>query len=133
MLFLYFFFFSPDVTSNYDYVFLCGDLNFRINKSREDVLDFVSKTWGETSPVDFRPELSKLLEADQLKLSLANSRGTMIHHFMCTHFYSKENVFCFYSDRILRTFSEAEITFAPTYKYIPGTENFDEAKQRVPS
>ncbi|XP_046461958.1 inositol polyphosphate 5-phosphatase E-like [Daphnia pulex] len=97
-----------DVTSNYDYVFLCGDLNFRINKSREDVLDFVSKTWGETSAVDFRPELTKLLEADQLKLSLANNR-------------------------ILRTFSEAEITFAPTYKYIPGTENFDEAKQRVPS
>lgn len=62
------------MTSNYDYVFLCGDLNFRINKSREDVLDFVSKTWGETSPtVDFRPELTKLLEADQLKLSLANS------------------------------------------------------------
>jgi hypothetical protein len=87
------------VTSNYDYVFLCGDLNFRINKSREEVLDFVSKTWGEISPVDFRPELSKLLEADQLKLSLANSRGTIIHHFMCTNFYSKENVlFSFRSD-----------------------------------
>ena len=43
------------------------------------------------------------------------------------------NFSCCYSDRILRTFNEAQITFAPTYKYIPGTENFDEDKQRVPS
>lgn len=62
-----------DVTCNYDFIFLCGDLNFRINKSREDVIDFISKTWGETSPVDFQPELTNLLEADQLKHSLANS------------------------------------------------------------
>lgn len=83
------------MTSNYDYVFLCGDLNFRINKSREDVLDFVSKTWGETSPADFRPELSKLLEADQLKLSLANSRGTPEQLFiiLCAHIFIAKKMF----------------------------------------
>lgn len=35
---------------------------------------------------------------------------------------------------MLKNFHEAEITFQPTYKYIPGTDEFDDsAKQRVPS
>lgn len=43
-----------------------------------------------------------------------------------------KNTFCI-PDRILKTFNEADITFAPTYKYIPGTNDFDEDKQRIPS
>ncbi len=38
------------------------------------------------------------------------------------------------SDRHLRGFEEAEIGFAPTYKYATGSSEFDDsAKQRVPS
>lgn len=35
---------------------------------------------------------------------------------------------------MLRNFREAKITFGPTYKYVPGTDEFDDSpKQRVPS
>ncbi|XP_057373007.1 inositol polyphosphate 5-phosphatase E-like [Daphnia carinata] len=96
-----------DVTSNYDLVFICGDMNFRINKPREEVIDIVSKTWVDPSSPCGRG-LTTLMEADQLKFSLKNNR-------------------------ILKTFNEANITFPPTYKYIPGTGDFDEDKQRIPS
>lgn len=51
---------------------MCGDMNFRINKPREEVVDIVSKTWGDTSTV-CQSGLSMLLEADQLKHSLKHS------------------------------------------------------------
>ena len=38
-----------------------------------------------------------------------------------------------YSDKHLRGFQESEILFQPTYKYVPGTLNFDPTNQRVPS
>lgn len=64
-----------DVTSNYDVAFLCGDLNFRLNKSREEVLDIVSKGWGDNSSIDVQRELLPLLlETDQLKYSFGNSK-----------------------------------------------------------
>lgn len=39
-----------------------------------------------------------------------------------------------FSDKLFKIFQEAPITFPPTYKYVPGTEDFDDStKQRVPS
>ena len=64
---------STDVTSNYDVVFLFGDLNFRLNRSREDVLDIVARNWGGTLSAEFKEELPNLLASDQLKHSLKHS------------------------------------------------------------
>ena len=64
-------FFSSDVTNNYDVVFLCGDLNFRLNKSREDVIDIVAKLFTDRPQNNVGPSL---LESDQLKNSIKQSK-----------------------------------------------------------
>jgi len=63
--------FSSDVTNNYDVVFLCGDLNFRLNKSREDVIDIVAKLFTDRPQNNVGPSL---LESDQLKNSIKQSK-----------------------------------------------------------
>jgi inositol polyphosphate 5-phosphatase INPP5E len=54
-----------DVTNNYDTVFLFGDLNFRIDKPREQVIDASS-----------RNQIELLLQADELNKCLSQSKRT---------------------------------------------------------
>lgn len=91
-----------DVTQNFDCVFWCGDLNFRLAQPREEVIQWVTDTsFPQQSPVN--------LHKDQLQTIL--NEGA-----------------------VLRGFEEAPITFPPTYKYDPGTQNFDSSsKQRTPA
>ncbi|XP_031842148.1 inositol-3-phosphate synthase isoform X2 [Nomia melanderi] len=93
---------SKDVTQNFDCVFWCGDLNFRLAQPREEVIQWVTDTcFPQQSPVN--------LHKDQLRTIL--NEGA-----------------------VLRGFEEAPITFPPTYKYDPGTQNFDSSsKQRTPA
>ncbi|XP_017881089.1 inositol polyphosphate 5-phosphatase E isoform X2 [Ceratina calcarata] len=93
---------SKDVTQNFDCVFWCGDLNFRLAQPREEVIQWVTDTsFPQQSPVN--------LHKDQLQTIL--NEGA-----------------------VLRGFEEAPITFPPTYKYDPGTQNFDSSsKQRTPA
>ncbi|XP_029053619.1 inositol polyphosphate 5-phosphatase E isoform X2 [Osmia bicornis bicornis] len=93
---------SKDVTQNFDCVFWCGDLNFRLTQPREEVIQWVTNTcFPQQSPIN--------LNKDQLRTIL--NEGT-----------------------VLRGFEEAPITFPPTYKYDPGTQNFDSSsKQRTPA
>ncbi|XP_019885281.1 inositol polyphosphate 5-phosphatase E isoform X1 [Camponotus floridanus] len=93
---------SKDVTQNFDCVFWCGDLNFRLAQSREEVIQWITNTcFPQESPINLRK--------DQLKIIL--NEGA-----------------------VLRGFEEAPITFPPTYKYDPGTQNFDSSsKQRTPA
>lgn len=60
-----------DATNNYDVVFLCGDLNFRLDKSREDVIDIVAKLFSDRSQNNVG---LSLLESDQLKNSIKQSK-----------------------------------------------------------
>lgn len=91
-----------DVTQNFDCVFWCGDLNFRLSQPREEVIQWVSNMcYPQTTPIS--------LAKDQLRTIL--NEGT-----------------------VLRGFEEGPITFPPTYKYDPGTQNFDtSSKQRCPA
>lgn len=91
-----------DVTQNFDCVFWCGDLNFRLAQPREEVIQWVTDTcFPQQSPVN--------LHKDQLRTIL--NEGA-----------------------VLRGFEEAPIMFPPTYKYDPGTQNFDSSsKQRTPA
>ncbi|XP_029671904.1 inositol polyphosphate 5-phosphatase E isoform X2 [Formica exsecta] len=93
---------SKDVTQNFDCVFWCGDLNFRLAQPREEVIQWITNTcFPQESPINLRK--------DQLRTIL--NEGA-----------------------ILRGFEEAPITFPPTYKYDPGTQNFDSSsKQRTPA
>lgn len=85
-----------EIFDSYDVCFWCGDLNFRLEQSRAEIIR------------DIEDGVS-VLETDQLGWLM--SRGT-----------------------ILRGFKEHPITFRPTYKYDPGTDNFDTStKQRIPS
>ncbi|KAL1115935.1 hypothetical protein AAG570_005430 [Ranatra chinensis] len=94
---------SRDVTDNFDYVFWCGDLNFRICRPRTEVLNWLSQ---QSFPLD---EPHEFTSEDQLTSNLS-------------------------SGSVLRGFEEAPITFPPTYKYDPGTQNFDSSqKRRTPS
>ena len=93
---------SKDVTQNFDCVFWCGDLNFRLSQPREEVIQWVTDTsFPQQSPVNLRK--------DQLRTIL--NEGA-----------------------VLRGFEEGPIMFPPTYKYDPGTHNFDSSsKQRTPA
>ncbi|XP_011874356.1 PREDICTED: uncharacterized protein LOC105565624 isoform X2 [Vollenhovia emeryi] len=93
---------SKDVTQNFDCVFWCGDLNFRLSQPREEVIQWITNTcFPQESPIN--------MHKDQLK-SILNEGA------------------------VLRGFEEAAIMFPPTYKYDPGTQNFDSSsKQRTPA
>ena len=85
-----------DIFDSYDVCFWCGDLNFRLEQSRAEIIR------------DIEDGIS-VLETDQLNWLM--SKGT-----------------------IFRGFKEHSINFRPTYKYDPGTDNFDtSSKQRIPS
>ncbi|CAG9584440.1 unnamed protein product [Danaus chrysippus] len=96
---------SKDVTNNFDYVFWCGDLNFRLGEPRAAVL-----RWIEQTKFPLPPHLPHgLLHADQLTAVLEDGAA-------------------------FRDFREAPITFPPTYKYDPGSQQFDtSSKQRAPA
>lgn len=94
-----------DVTTNYDVVFLLGDLNFRIDRPRQEVVDVVARLWPnrkdqaanqEQGPLFDKPELDterkehtvRLLKADQLKRCIQNSKSlySFINLFKFIHF-----------------------------------------------
>ncbi|KAF4532406.1 hypothetical protein B566_EDAN003858 [Ephemera danica] len=94
---------SKDATKNYDCVFWCGDLNFRLDHNREDVINWA--TCEQAFPADG----PLILDGDQLKQVMAE--GAAFHDFL-----------------------EGPIMFPPTYKYDPGTDNFDSSsKRRTPA
>ncbi|XP_053607651.1 inositol polyphosphate 5-phosphatase E [Plodia interpunctella] len=96
---------SKDVTSNFDYVFWFGDLNFRLGEPRAAVLRWIEQTQFPLPP--YLPH--GLLHADQLTAVLEDGAA-------------------------FRDFREAPITFPPTYKYDPGSQQFDtSSKQRAPA
>ncbi|ADV22632.1 type I inositol-1,4,5-trisphosphate 5-phosphatase 1 [Cryptococcus gattii E566] len=85
---------------DHEMVFLNGDLNYRIDQRRENVISSIANG-----------ELAYLLEHDQLRKEMRTN-----HAFR------------------LRNFAEAPITFAPTYKYDPGTHDYDSSeKRRIPA
>ncbi|WWC90809.1 uncharacterized protein L201_005746 [Kwoniella dendrophila CBS 6074] len=85
---------------DHELVILNGDLNYRIDQRRENVISSIQAG-----------ELPYLLEHDQLRKEMRSN-----HAFR------------------LRSFEEAPITFAPTYKYNPGTHDYDSSeKRRIPA
>ncbi|GLV34574.1 Inositol polyphosphate 5-phosphatase E [Carabus blaptoides fortunei] len=96
---------NKDVTQNFDCVFWCGDLNFRLTQPRDQVLEWIEQT---SFPLPAHLPHG-YLHTDQLKNVLADGAA-------------------------FKGFCEANITFPPTYKYDPGTQQFDtSAKQRTPA
>lgn len=78
---------NKDVTQNFDNVFWCGDLNFRLGEPREKVLE-----WIENTKFPLPSHLPNgYLHTDQLKSVLSNGAA-------------------------FKDFKEANITFPPTYK-----------------
>ncbi|ODO06654.1 hypothetical protein I350_04012 [Cryptococcus amylolentus CBS 6273] len=85
---------------DHEMVFLNGDLNYRIDQRRENVISSVHSN-----------ELAYLLEHDQLRKEMRTN-----HAFR------------------LRSFEEPPINFKPTYKYNPGTHDYDTSeKRRIPA
>ncbi|XP_037930742.1 inositol polyphosphate 5-phosphatase E [Teleopsis dalmanni] len=96
---------NKDVTQNFDNVFWCGDLNFRLGEPREKLLEWIQNT--------------------KFPLPSHLPHGCM-HTDQLTSVLSDGAAF--------RGFLEANITFPPTYKYDPGTQHFDtSSKQRAPA
>ncbi|XP_063971851.1 inositol polyphosphate 5-phosphatase E isoform X2 [Diachasmimorpha longicaudata] len=63
---------SKDVTQNFDCVFWCGDLNFRLAQPREEVIQWVSDAcFPQTTPVN--------LSKDQLRMTL--NEGAVLRGF----------------------------------------------------
>ncbi|XP_059619169.1 inositol polyphosphate 5-phosphatase E [Phlebotomus argentipes] len=96
---------NKDVTHNFDSVYWCGDLNFRLGEPREKLLE-----WIENTQFPLPAHLPHgYLHTDQLTSVLSDGAA-------------------------FKGFKEAKITFPPTYKYDPGTQQFDtSSKQRAPA
>ncbi|XP_055607585.1 inositol polyphosphate 5-phosphatase E [Uranotaenia lowii] len=96
---------NKDVTQNFDSVFWCGDLNFRLSEPRDKLME-----WIESTKFPLPEHLPHgLMHTDQLTSVLADGAA-------------------------FKGFREAKITFPPTYKYDPGTQRFDtSSKQRAPA
>nr|XP_029735455.1 inositol polyphosphate 5-phosphatase E isoform X1 [Aedes albopictus]XP_029735456.1 inositol polyphosphate 5-phosphatase E isoform X1 [Aedes albopictus]XP_029735457.1 inositol polyphosphate 5-phosphatase E isoform X1 [Aedes albopictus]XP_029735458.1 inositol polyphosphate 5-phosphatase E isoform X1 [Aedes albopictus]XP_029735459.1 inositol polyphosphate 5-phosphatase E isoform X1 [Aedes albopictus] len=96
---------NKDVTQNFDSVFWCGDLNFRLSEPRDKLMH-----WIETTQFPLPAHLPHgFMHTDQLTSVLADGAA-------------------------FKGFREAKITFPPTYKYDPGTQRFDtSSKQRAPA
>ena len=98
---------SCDFTDNFDVVFWCGDLNFRLEQDRDIVMHELSlavNRMGDTSGC-----FDSVLDFDQLN-----------------HLRSEGLIF--------KDYKEDPISFPPTFKYDTGTNEFDtSSKQRVPS
>uniref|UniRef100_A0A182N7Z0 phosphoinositide 5-phosphatase n=1 Tax=Anopheles dirus TaxID=7168 RepID=A0A182N7Z0_9DIPT len=96
---------NKDVTQNFDSVYWCGDLNFRLSEPRDKLMQ-----WIETTQFPLPAHLPHgFMHTDQLSSVLADGAA-------------------------FRGFREAKITFPPTYKYDPGTQRFDSSsKQRAPA
>ncbi|KAK4688995.1 hypothetical protein P7C73_g1114, partial [Tremellales sp. Uapishka_1] len=85
---------------DHELVILNGDLNYRIDQRRENVIASINAG-----------DLNYLLEHDQLRKEMKGN-----HAFR------------------LRSFEEAPITFAPTYKYTPNSTEYDSSeKRRIPA
>ena len=101
------FFLQGRTLLGHDYVFWCGDFNYRVNMCREDVLHCVKNKDWET-----------LLSADQLKVKISNFRSHFGHCEL-----TKLNVDSYFqiekeNGNVFDDFNEGEIDFAPTYKYV---------------
>lgn len=117
----------PDVTQNFDCVFWCGDLNFRLSQPREEVVNWVEQQQFPL-PSPYKTEM------DQLTNSIMQGELDNISlYFTCIarHYI---NFILWSIGMVFRGFEEGPITFKPTYKYDPGTQMFDTSqKQRTPS
>nr|XP_042912265.1 uncharacterized protein LOC107443026 isoform X2 [Parasteatoda tepidariorum] len=94
---------NKNVTSRFDCVFWCGDLNFRIMWNRLAVLRFMKERDHSNNE-----SCSTLLKHDQLQKAI--KEGAAFHGFQ-----------------------EGFINFDPSFKFDVGTNAFDSTKQRVPS
>ena len=96
---------SRDFTDNFDVVFWCGDLNFRLEQTRP----VVEREVAQKTNADGNGCFTSVLDFDQL--NYLRSEGL-----------------------IFKGYKEDAIHFPPTFKYDPGTNEFDtSSKQRVPS
>jgi hypothetical protein len=85
---------------DHETVFLNGDLNYRIDQRRDNVISSVHAG-----------DLAYLLEHDQLRKEMMTNTSFR-----------------------LRSFHEAPINFAPTYKYTPHSQEYDQSeKKRIPA
>ncbi|XP_070582202.1 phosphatidylinositol polyphosphate 5-phosphatase type IV-like [Ptychodera flava] len=95
---------QDDVTSKFDFVFWCGDMNFRLAEERDKVDKLISKMHNEDS-VNFE----QLLKHDQL--TKCRDKG-----------------------EIFKGFQEQNIKFFPTYKFDLNSDTYDSSsKSRIPS
>ncbi|GAA5894786.1 hypothetical protein JCM6882_006680 [Rhodosporidiobolus microsporus] len=91
---------SGQLVMDHELTILSGDLNYRIDASRDVVVSAVASGNSES-----------LLQHDQLLKNLATNQSFR-----------------------LRSFKEPAIHFPPTYKYDPGTDQYDSSpKRRIPA
>lgn len=104
------------LVSSHSAVFLLGDLNYRVDLHRDDAERLVRDAFVSTDD-------ERLLPA-HTALEVLLSRDQLLHRLRAGSY----EYFDFPTG-----FSEQPISFPPTFKYDPGTQNFESTKLRVPS
>ncbi|XP_041481513.1 phosphatidylinositol polyphosphate 5-phosphatase type IV-like [Lytechinus variegatus] len=95
---------TSDVTTRFDYVFWCGDFNFRLAENKARVEGWI----------------------DQLKRGNKNDYDILLQHDQLNKAMQRNEIF--------QGFHEGKINFLPTYKFDIGEDIYDTStKARVPS
>ncbi|XP_067931097.1 phosphatidylinositol polyphosphate 5-phosphatase type IV-like [Watersipora subatra] len=89
---------DSEASKRFDFVFWAGDLNFRITKEKDQVLEMVKLERKAENP-----NYGQLLESDELTQAML-------------------------SQEVFKEFHEGDIRFPPTYKFDIDTDNYDELR-----
>lgn len=101
----------------HDYVFWCGDFNYRIDMDKDEMKEFIKA--GDLRPV---------LENDQLRVSNIYELDKL-RDKQCNHSQKQQDAGSVFND-----FLEGEISFPPTYKYDLFSEDYDTSEKcRAPA
>lgn len=99
---------DSQLTQNNGYRFLLGDLNFRLNLDNESVQLILQDLKKCTNLAEKKRRINQLLDNDQLYDQIRKNK-------------------------LLMTFTEADINFNPTYKMEPMADEYKIKKGRTPS
>lgn len=109
---------------SHDYVFWCGDFNYRISLPNEEVKELIKQqNWDALTAGD------QLVDQKNAGLVRPNTISMILFYLFI---FCVFNVFIF--SQIFRGFIEGNLDFAPTYKYDLFSEDYDTSEKcRTPA
>lgn len=126
LLIYLFIYFQGRLLYSHDYVFWCGDFNYRINIPNEETKELIrQQNWDALIAGDQLVEQKNAGQVYQEKNLLYQWNMSFFSLFLILYFF----IF-----QVFRGFIEGKLDFAPTYKYDLFSEDYDTSEKcRTPA